>query len=116
MWEMYEAIEVDGGKGVSQKARMPLYAQSGMVLDVLGHITDALDSMRMLKNKSVFRSVAIPVAMAIATIELCFMNPEMFLRNIQLRKVAAVRVDISYFLLLLHSLADNVDALLACIS
>ncbi|PPQ82878.1 hypothetical protein CVT25_009696 [Psilocybe cyanescens] len=73
------------------------YAQSGMVLDALRHTTDALDYLRMLKNQSVFNFCAIPATMAIATLELCFMNKEMFQRNIKIRKAEAAKARPSFF-------------------
>jgi farnesyl-diphosphate farnesyltransferase len=68
------------------------WVQSGMILDALRHSTDALDYLRYLKNQSVFNFCAIPATMAIATLELCFMNPEMFQRNIKIRKAVAAQV------------------------
>ncbi|KAJ7598793.1 squalene synthase [Mycena floridula] len=65
------------------------WAQSGMILDALRHACDALDYLRILKNQSVFNFCAIPATMAIATLELCFMNPSMFQRNIKIRKAQA---------------------------
>jgi farnesyl-diphosphate farnesyltransferase len=68
------------------------WAQSGMILDALRHACDALDYLRLLKNQSVFTFAAIPAMMAIATLDLCFMNPEMFKRNIKIRKAKAAEV------------------------
>ena len=68
------------------------WAQSGMVLDALRHACDSLDYLRILQNQSVFSSCAIPATMAIATLELCFMNPAMFQRNIKIRKATAASV------------------------
>lgn len=82
MKEMYEPQS-------SQRAQ---WAQSGMVVDALRHATDALDYLRYLKNQTVFNFCAIPATMAIATLELCFMNPDMFQRNIKIRKAAAAQV------------------------
>ncbi|KAF5361147.1 hypothetical protein D9758_009016 [Tetrapyrgos nigripes] len=65
------------------------WVQSAMVLDAMRHLTDALDYLRLLKNQSVFAFCAIPASMAIATLELCFMNPDMFQRNIKIRKAEA---------------------------
>ncbi|THU98079.1 squalene synthase [Dendrothele bispora CBS 962.96] len=65
------------------------WVQTEMVLDAMRHLTDALDYLRLLKNQSVFAFCAIPATMAIATLELCFMNPEMFQRNIKIRKADA---------------------------
>ncbi|KAF7356134.1 Squalene synthase [Mycena venus] len=66
-----------------------LWVMSAMVLDALRHATDALDYLRMLKNQSVFNFVAIPATMAIATLELCFMNPRVFAQNVKIRKAVA---------------------------
>ncbi|PPQ72858.1 hypothetical protein CVT26_003482 [Gymnopilus dilepis] len=81
MKEMYATDE--------DTVRRATYAQSGMVLDALRHATDALDYLRLLRNQSVFNFCAIPATMAIATLELCFMNKEMFQRNIKIRKAEA---------------------------
>ena len=69
-----------------------LWVQSGMILDALRHACDSLDYLRLLKNQSVFVFCAVPVSMAMATLALCFMNPNMFQRNIKIRKDEAVRV------------------------
>ena len=73
------------------------WAQSGMVLDALRHACDSLDYLRILQNQSVFSSCAIPATMAIATLELCFMNPAMFQRNIKIRKATAASVRFFFF-------------------
>lgn len=73
------------------------WVQSGMVLDALRHATDSLDYLRLLKNQSVFNFCAIPAAMAMATLELCFMNPAMFQRNIKIRKAEAAKVSCHRF-------------------
>jgi len=85
------------------------WAQSGMVLDALRHACDSLDHLRILKNQSVFNFCAIPATMAIATLELRFMNPAMFQRNIKIRKAtaASVRVFSSFFFLLLYSVTRS---------
>ncbi|KAJ7736549.1 farnesyl-diphosphate farnesyltransferase [Mycena maculata] len=72
--------------GVRERAA---WVQSAMVLDALRHATDSLDYLRMLKNQSVFNFCAIPVTMAMATLELCFMNPRMFATHIKIRKATA---------------------------
>jgi len=68
------------------------WVQSAMILDALRHACDALDYLRLLKNQSVFNFAAIPATMAIATLDLCFMNSEMFQRNIKIRKAKAAEV------------------------
>ena len=86
----------------SETVKRALWAQSGMILDALRHTTDALDYLRMLKNQSVFVFCAIPAAMAIATLELCFMNPAMFQRNIKIRKAEAAKVGLFYSIIFLR--------------
>ncbi|ETW78512.1 squalene synthetase [Heterobasidion irregulare TC 32-1] len=68
------------------------WVQSGMVLDALRHATDSLDYLRLLRNQTVFNFCAIPAAMAMATLNLCFMNPEMFQRHIKIRKAEAAKL------------------------
>ncbi|KAL4247780.1 phytoene/squalene synthase family protein [Abortiporus biennis] len=79
MKEMYEP-------GNEKQAQ---WVQSAMILNVLGHATDSLDYLKLLKNQSIFNFCAIPQSMAIATLSLCFMNPLMFQRNIKIRKAEA---------------------------
>lgn len=69
-----------------------LWALSGMVTDALRHAPDCLDYLRLLKNQTTFNFCAIPQTMAIATLELLFMNPAVFQRNIKIRKAAAAKV------------------------
>lgn len=82
MSEMYEP----------QNAKQAQWVQSAMILNALNHATDSLDYLRLLRNQSIFNFCAIPQTMAIATLSLCFMNPEMFQRNIKIRKAQAAEV------------------------
>ncbi|KIM21135.1 hypothetical protein M408DRAFT_80958 [Serendipita vermifera MAFF 305830] len=63
-----------------------MWALSEMTLNALSHCIDALDYLVLLKNQTVFNFCAIPAVMAIATLELCFMNPAVFQRNIKIRR------------------------------
>jgi len=83
--DMKDMYQPEAAKGAQ-------WAQSGMILDALRHATDGLDYLRCLKSQNVFNFCAIPASMAIATLELCFMNPEMFQRNIKIRKAVAAQV------------------------
>jgi len=87
----------------SDTVKRATWVQSGMILNALSHTIDALDYLRLLKNQSIFNFCAIPAAMAIATLELCFMNKEMFQRNIKIRKAEAAGVR-----LFLHLISDLV--------
>jgi len=68
------------------------WVQSGMIADALRHVIDCLEYLRCLKNQTIFNFCAIPASMAIATLELCFMNPEMLKKNIKIRKAVAAQV------------------------
>ncbi|KAJ1306460.1 hypothetical protein OPQ81_007463 [Rhizoctonia solani] len=71
---------------------LAMFALSAMTLDALRHATDALDYLALLKNQSVFNFCAIPAVMALATLEVCFMNPDIFRRNVKIRKGQAVQL------------------------
>ncbi len=85
--EMHEMCALD--QSMKERAQ---WAQSAMILDAMRHLIDALDYLRVLRNQTVFNFCAIPATMAIATLELCFMNAEMFQRNIKIRKAEAASV------------------------
>ncbi len=63
-----------------------LNASSEMILTALTRADDCLFYLAGIRDQSVFNFCAIPQAMAIATLELCFRNPEMFQRNIKTTK------------------------------
>jgi len=84
-----------------QEPQRAKWVQSAMVVDALRHACDALDYLRLLRNQSVFNFAAIPATMAIATLDLCFMNSEMFERNIKIRKARAAEVRTFSFLALI---------------
>ncbi|KAJ7064049.1 isoprenoid synthase domain-containing protein [Mycena amicta] len=69
-----------------------MWVQTAMVVDALRHATDALDYLQLLNNKSVFNFCAIPAMMAMATLELCFMNRGVFVRGMKIRKAAAAEL------------------------
>jgi farnesyl-diphosphate farnesyltransferase len=89
-FECPEEMYVTGkGDGTEDRA---LWALSKMTLNALSHCVDALDYLILLRNQSVFNFCAIPAVMAIATLELCFMNPLVFQRNVKIRRAEAVGV------------------------
>lgn len=63
-----------------------LNCSSDMVLNSLRHVEDCLFYMAGIKDQSVFNFVAIPQAMAIATLELVFRNPKIFKQNVKITK------------------------------
>jgi len=88
IWGRYGFTQMDEIHQPGNEERAS-WVQSAMIVDALRHATDALDYLRLLHNQSVFNFCAIPAAMALATLELCFMNPAMFQRNIKIRKAEA---------------------------
>ncbi|EJU03842.1 squalene synthase [Dacryopinax primogenitus] len=75
-----------------EKEQQAVFALNGMVLDALRHSVDSLDYLTMLKNQSVFNFVAIPQVMAIATLALCYGNPEVLQRNVKIRRGQTVQL------------------------
>lgn len=63
-----------------------LNCNSEMVLNALEHAEECLFYLAGLREQSVFNFCAIPQAMAIATLELCFRNHAIFERNIKITK------------------------------
>lgn len=63
-----------------------LNCSSEMVLNALEHASDCLFYLAGLREQSVFNFCAIPQSMAIATMELCFRNPDIFKKNIKITK------------------------------
>lgn len=75
-----------------EREKEAMWVASEMTLDALRHAVDALDYMTLLKTQSVFNFVAIPAAMAIATLDRCFMNKDILKRNVKIRRGEAVKV------------------------
>ncbi|KAJ5580324.1 squalene synthase [Penicillium hispanicum] len=63
-----------------------LNCNSEMILNALEHVEECLFYLAGLREQSVFNFCAIPQAMAIATLELCFRNYSIFERNIKITK------------------------------
>lgn len=69
-----------------------LQCSSEMVLLALQRAEDCLFYMAGVKEQSVFNFVAIPQSMAIATLELCFQNRNVFQRNVKITKGTACQL------------------------
>ncbi|EMR10984.1 farnesyl-diphosphate farnesyltransferase [Pneumocystis murina B123] len=63
-----------------------LHCLSEMILDALTHVPDCLYYLCNLHDQSVFNFCAIPQTMAIATLALVFRNPNVFRKNLKIRK------------------------------
>lgn len=88
IWGKYVADPKDLCK--PENALKARHALSEMALDVLQHAVDSLEYLTLLRNQSVFAFCAIPQVMAIATLDECFANPEVFQRNVKIRKTYAL--------------------------
>jgi farnesyl-diphosphate farnesyltransferase len=63
-----------------------LNCNSEMILNALDHADECLFYLAGLREQSVFNFCAIPQTMAIATLDLCFRNYNMFQRNVKITK------------------------------
>ncbi|KAJ1658587.1 bifunctional farnesyl-diphosphate farnesyltransferase/squalene synthase [Dispira simplex] len=63
-----------------------------MCMDALAHVPDVFAYLEKLRDPSVFRFVAIPQVMAIATITTVFANYKVFQQNVKIRKGEAVKL------------------------
>ncbi|RKF60574.1 putative squalene synthase [Erysiphe neolycopersici] len=70
----------------SDHLQKALNCSSEMVMQSLRHADECLFYMAGIKDQSVFNFVAIPQAMAIATLELVFQNPKIFIKNVKITK------------------------------
>lgn len=63
-----------------------------LVADALRHLPDCITYLKVLENKQVFRFCAIPQVMAVATLAKVFNNPDVFTRNVKIRKGMAAKI------------------------
>ncbi|RKF71526.1 putative squalene synthase [Golovinomyces cichoracearum] len=76
----------------SDSLEKALNCSSEMVMQSLRHADECLFYMAGIKDQSVFNFVAIPQAMAIATLELVFRNPRIFETNVKITKGEACQL------------------------
>jgi farnesyl-diphosphate farnesyltransferase len=69
-----------------KNVKVALECTSEMVLNALRHADECLFYMAGIKDQSVFNFVAIPQAMAIATLEVIFQNPKVFTGVVKITK------------------------------
>jgi len=63
-----------------------------MITDAMSHAADVLDYLEMIKDPSVFKFCAIPQVMAIATLSECYNNPDVFKKEVKIRKSLALKM------------------------
>lgn len=69
-----------------------LSASSEMILLALNRADDCLYYLAGIREQSVFNFCAIPQSMAIATLDVCFQNHELFKRNVKITKGEACQL------------------------
>jgi len=69
-----------------------LQCLNDMITDALTHAAESLDYLEMIKDPSVFRFCAIPQVMAIATLYDCYNNPDVFKKEVKIRKSLALKM------------------------
>lgn len=92
VWSKY--VDTFGELFLPQNQEEALQCSREMVCMGISRVEDCLTYMFGIEDQSTFNFVAIPQAMAIATLELCFQNPELFERNIKISRGSARRITI----------------------
>lgn len=87
VWSKYVDTFDDLFKPENREAAMR--CSSEMILLALDRADDCLFYLAGIKDQSVFNFAAIPQSMAIATMEICFRNPDMFDKNVKISKGTA---------------------------
>lgn len=90
VWSKY--VSQFGDLFLPEFGEKALQCSSEMVLMALNRATSCLSYMARIKDQSTFNFVAIPQAMAIATLELCFRNTALFERNIKISRGSACQI------------------------
>lgn len=90
IWSKYVDSFEDMFKPQYQEKAM--YATSEMVLNALRKAPDVIFYLAGLREQSVFNFAAIPQSMAIATLDVCFHNPDILKKNVKITKGQACRL------------------------
>lgn len=90
VWSKYAEKIEDLAK--PQNIKSAVTCLNELITNAMTHAIRALDYMKDLRDPHVFRFCAIPQVMAIATLELCYNNPNVFKWEVKIRKGEAVRV------------------------
>ncbi|KAF2476695.1 farnesyl-diphosphate farnesyltransferase [Lindgomyces ingoldianus] len=75
-----------------ENKQLALSASSEMILTALSRADDCLYYLAGIKEQSVFNFCAIPQSMAIATLEICFQNHDIFKKNVKITKGEACQL------------------------
>lgn len=75
-----------------ENVQQGLYCISNLTLLSLSHVPDVLEYLANIGDQSYFQFCAIPQVMSIATLELVYQNPDVFERNVKIRKGLACKL------------------------
>jgi len=90
IWSQYVSKFEDLFKPENQE--LALNCSSEMILTALNRADECLYYLAGIKDQSVFNFCAIPQSMAIATLEVCFRNPDVFKKNVKISKGQACQL------------------------
>jgi farnesyl-diphosphate farnesyltransferase len=90
-----------------------VFVLNHMVTDALAQAPQCLEYLRMVRNPGIFQFCAIPQVMAIATLAEVFNNPDVFKKNVKIRKGLAATlfintIDFKNALVIFHSMAERI--------
>lgn len=90
IWSKYAENLVD----LTLPANLPqaLDCSEDLVLNALGHVTGVLQYLSLIQDQSTFNFCAIPQVMAIATLDLVYQNPAIFVSHIKIRRGTTVNL------------------------
>lgn len=91
IWNLYAKRSL-GEFALPENRDKALMCLNHLVTDALELVPDCLSYLELLRNKEVFRFCAIPQVMAIATLEKCFNNPDVFTGVVKIRKGLSCRL------------------------
>lgn len=90
IWSQY-AENIEDFKDESNRTRA-VQCLNHLVTEALTQVPDCLEYMRRLKDQKIFNFCAIPQVMAIATLAEIYNNPDVFCKNVKIRKGLAAKL------------------------
>eukprot|EP01113_Clastostelium_recurvatum_P048367 TRINITY_DN878_c0_g1_i5.p1 TRINITY_DN878_c0_g1~~TRINITY_DN878_c0_g1_i5.p1 ORF type:complete len:419 (+),score=114.29 TRINITY_DN878_c0_g1_i5:1401-2657(+) len=90
IWSKYASSLADFKE--AKYSREALSCINDLITNALTHIPDCLDYMARLQDKRIFNFCAIPQAMAIATLALCYDNHDVFTGVVKIRRGQSAKI------------------------
>lgn len=90
VWSRY-ADDIADFRNESNTAQA-VHCLNHLVTEALTQVPDCLEYMRRLKNQKIFNFCAIPQVMAMATLAEIYNNPDVFRKNVKIRKGMAAKL------------------------